>query len=286
MSQEPTNRRRFLRRTAQIVVGGPTLLGCYVWRVEPHWVEVVHRELPIAGLPERLEGRTVAHLSDLHIGPIVDNDYLLSALDRTLRLEPAAIFITGDWMTCHDDEQIGKTLNTMAQIKPHRIPIFSVLGNHDYGQGFRRTHVADALSEGLRKLGITVLRNQVAQFEGLQIAGTDDLWSQQCRLQQTVSQLDPQQASIVLSHNPDTVDTRGWQDYRGWILAGHTHGGQCQAPGFGAPILPIRNRAYAAGEIDLGDGRRLYVNRALGYKRRVRFLARPEITLFRLMRSV
>jgi len=48
------------------------------------------------------------------------------------------------------------------------------------------------------------------------------------------------------------------------------------------PILPLNNHRYAAGAIDLGDGRRLYVNRALGYLKRVRFNVRPEITVFTL----
>jgi hypothetical protein len=47
-------------------------------------------------------------------------------------------------------------------------------------------------------------------------------------------------------------------------------------------VLPVGNHCYHAGEIDLGDGRRLYVNRALGYLRRVRFNVRPEITVFTL----
>jgi predicted MPP superfamily phosphohydrolase len=43
------------------------------------------------------------------------------------------------------------------------------------------------------------------------------------------------------------------------------------------------NPRYVAGEFDLGGGRRLYVNRGLGYVRKLRFNARPEVTLFRLV---
>ena len=39
---------------------------------------------------------------------------------------------------------------------------------------------------------------------------------------------------------------------------------------------------YTAGEFDLFDGRRLYINRGLGYLKRIRFNARPEITVFTL----
>jgi uncharacterized protein len=44
----------------------------------------------------------------------------------------------------------------------------------------------------------------------------------------------------------------------------------------------VRNKRYTCGEFDLGQGRRLYVNRGLGHLIRVRFNVRPEVTLFRL----
>jgi predicted MPP superfamily phosphohydrolase len=75
------------------------------------------------------------------------------------------------------------------------------------------------------------------------------------------------------------------QDFRGWVLAGHTHGGQCKPPFLPPPLLPVKNRRYVAGEYDIGPGRWMYINRGLGYLRRVRFNARPEITLFTLMQA-
>ena len=52
------------------------------------------------------------------------------------------------------------------------------------------------------------------------------------------------------------------------------------------PILPVRNPRYAAaGEVNLPDGRRLYVNRGLGHLEQVRFNVRPEIGRFTLQRA-
>ncbi|MEL6721459.1 MAG: hypothetical protein AAFP82_22360 [Bacteroidota bacterium] len=73
-----------------------------------------------------------------------------------------------------------------------------------------------------------------------------------------------------------------WNDYQGWILSGHTHGGQCKPPFLKAPLLPVQNKNYAAGVYDLGGGRSLYINRALGHLWQIRFNVRPEITLFSL----
>jgi hypothetical protein len=95
--------------------------------------------------------------------------------------------------------------------------------------------------------------------------------------------LNPAEAALVLCHNPDAADEPVWAGYRGWILAGHTHGGQCKPPFLPPPLLPVKNRRYTCGAFDLGDGRNLYISRGLGYLRRVRFGVRPEITLFRLV---
>jgi len=94
--------------------------------------------------------------------------------------------------------------------------------------------------------------------------------------------LDPRRAALVLSHNPDTVDEPGWGEYEGWILAGHTHGGQCKPPFLPPPLLPVQNRRYTSGEFALSGGRKMYINRGVGHLLRVRFNVRPEITLFHL----
>jgi len=93
------------------------------------------------------------------------------------------------------------------------------------------------------------------------------------------------QPSIVLSHNPDTVDLPIWDGYDGWILCGHTHGGQCRFPFIGAPICPVKNKRYLSGFYDIEGGHKLYINRGIGHTRRVRFMARPEITVFTLKKT-
>jgi uncharacterized protein len=70
--------------------------------------------------------------------------------------------------------------------------------------------------------------------------------------------------------------------YEGWILSGHTHGGQCKPPFLPPPLLPVRNRRYTAGEFPLTGGRRLYISRGVGHLLPVRFNVRPEVTVFEL----
>ena len=134
----------------------------------------------------------------------------------------------------------------------------------------------------VQPLGITVLRNDVREIEGLQIVGLDDLWAEQFGPREPLRRLDTRRAALVLSHNPDTVDLPVWEGYEGWILSGHTHGGQCKPPFLPPPLLPVRNRRYTAGEFDLSGNRRIYISRGVGHLLHVRFNVRPEVTVFEL----
>lgn len=277
------NRRRFLRRAAGAVGTTAAATSLYAWRIEPHWVEVVEQSMPLAGLPPAWAGKRVVQLSDLHCGPIVSREFLQSNLARVRAMRPDLVVVTGDWMTCFDTEEVDPTIDLVrdAQIGA---PIVGILGNHDYGRGFKNYSAAGKLTAGLRDAGVVMLRNDAVEVDGLPVAGVDDLWSGNCRIRRAINAMPSGRGGILLAHNPDTVDRHPheWQDFRGWVLSGHTHAGQVRAPGYGAIVTPIRNKRYVAGLVELDEQRRLYVNRALGYKHRLRLLARPEITIFHL----
>lgn len=273
-------RRQFVRAS----LGIAALAGLYAWRVEPHWIEIVNRSLPIDHLPESLHGSTLVQLSDLHIGPQVDDAYLLQAMDRVRDLNPDIVAYTGDFVSYHSDLS-GNVAKIMPRLVCGRIGTLGVLGNHDYGRGFHDAAFADRVVAMAKDAGVVVLRNELASIQGLNIVGFDELWASRCRPQDVIPALDPDQPALVLLHNPDGADLPTWGPYRGWVLAGHTHGGQCKPPFLPAPIVPIRNRRYSRGEVVLSEGRRMYINRGLGHLLRVRFNARPEITVFRLTPS-
>jgi predicted MPP superfamily phosphohydrolase len=47
-------------------------------------------------------------------------------------------------------------------------------------------------------------------------------------------------------------------------------------------MLPVKNKRYSSGKIQISEGRTLYINRALGHLWQVRFNVRPEISIFEL----
>ncbi|XZE52512.1 metallophosphoesterase [Planctomycetaceae bacterium SH139] len=277
------SRRRFVQAAGLVVATGLTT-GAYAWRVEPHWVQLVEQPLAIRNLPERLIGSTLVQLSDLHIGRQVDDGYLRSVFDTVRQLQPELVVVTGDF-TSYDEDIVRRAETTLASFPTGSLATLGVLGNHDYGQGMRDYRHADRLAALISASGVQVLRNEQTNIEGLTIVGLDDLWAGKFNPAIPLAGIQKDTPALVLSHNPDTADQPGWGDFSGWILAGHTHGGQCKPPFLSPPILPVKNQRYVSGAYSLAGGRSMYINRGIGHLLRVRFNVRPEITAFRLQRA-
>lgn len=277
--------RRLLTRRSLLarlgVYGGGGLTGLYTWQVEPHWLEITQRRLPIAYLPPSLQGSRLAQLSDLHLGRRVDDGYLLGVCERVSRLQPEFVVYTGD-LTDLSPEEMDHARAMIPRLSRGQAGTVAILGNHDYGPDWSHPEMADQVAELARAAGMVVLRNQVAEIRGLHFAGLDDLWAGRFRPQDALPRLPRDAATLVLSHNPDTADRGQWENYQGWILAGHTHGGQCKPPFLPPPLLPVRNRRYTAGEFALAGGRKMYISRGVGHTLQVRFNVRPEVTVFEL----
>jgi uncharacterized protein len=276
--------RRRLLKGAAATAGLSLATGFYAWRIEPHWLQIVERTLPVAHLPSSLEGARLAQLSDLHIGPQVDDDYLLETFDRVRAIAPEIVVYTGDF-TSKASENIDHARRMFTALPLGSRGTFGVLGNHDYGPFWSQPELADELAALAGTAGVEILRNETREVDGLQIIGMDELWAGRFRPRQARAKADLTRAAITLSHNPDTADLPGWDDYSSWILAGHTHGGQCKPPFLPPPLLPVKNRRYTSGEFELSGGRRMYISRGIGHLIRVRFNARPEVTLFQLTKA-
>lgn len=273
-------RRRLLLSAGAAAVGGAAT-GLYAWRIEPHWVELTHRLLPVRGLPDRLVGKTLVQLSDIHVGRRVDDDYVRACFAAVRALAPDLVVVTGDFIS-HRKGFERQAEAVYRQLPRGRLGTFGCLGNHDFGRNWAHPEVAAALQAILARHGLQLLRNESADVLGLRLIGLEDFWAPTFDPALALAGLPAGAPAIVLCHNPDAVDLPVWGAFDGWILAGHTHGGQCKPPFLPPPILPVQNKRYTAGAFALSAGRQLYINRGLGHLTRVRFNVRPEITRFTL----
>lgn len=276
------NRRQFLR--AGIATALPAAAGIlsYTRFLEPHWVDFAERDMKIGSLPDGLEGKRLVHMSDIHIGPRVSDSFLARVFRDVGKLSPEIVVMTGDFISYRSEDQIRQIRSLSPFLPRGRLATAAVLGNHDYGPGWSSRRIALQVQGALDDSGVLVLRNESIDVGGLAIIGADDLWAGECSPRRALRGVDRAAPSVFLCHNPDAVDLPDWRDFRGWILAGHTHGGQCRLPFFPPPLLPVRNRAYAAGCVSLPGDRKLYVNRGVGHLLPVRFGVRPEVTVFTL----
>jgi len=277
-------RKKFLKRILQLSVIG-AFPALYSWQIEPFWLEFVHHRMKIKNLPKELEGKILMQISDLHVGNRFDWKYLIDSFDKAKNYDPDFVVYTGDFVNHGNTEDNENLKKVMSNAVLGKLATFGVLGNHDYGENWRNMDSAKNICNILQEFGVTILNNEQKESNGLNFIGFEDLWSPNFDPMQVMKDYDQNKANVVLCHNPDVCDKDVWNNYKGWILSGHTHGGQCRIPGIVTQLLPVKNKKYVSGKIDLEDGRMLYINRALGHSFQVRFMVRPEITIFKLERD-
>lgn len=260
--------------------------------IEPRWVSVEHHALPIAGLGDDLVGKTVVQISDAHVGNSVGESYLRRQFEYVDSLKPDFVFFTGDFLDYASKWHVDQGEKLLKHFPRGGIGTACVLGNHDHGHqaSYAQKNLANTqrLSNLFVDQGLNLLRDEVVDFPGLRVVGLRDYWFGGFRNPSAAEVISSavDRPAIVLSHNPDTVDLPIWNGYQNWVLCGHTHGGQCRFPLIGAPRLPVKNKRYVSGKYEIAGGHKLFINRGLGHTARVRFMARPEITVFKMTKTV
>jgi len=278
-------RKTFIKKTILGSTAISLLGGLYSWQIEPFWLEFVKKSMNIKNLPKHLVDKTIMQISDIHVGNRFNYNYIIDSFKKAQLLKPDFVVYTGDFVSYENEKQFTQLKEVLKHVVKGNFGTVGVLGNHDYGENWSEQNVANEISNILEESGVTILSNKSIKINDLNIIGLDDYWGLNFNPTKITKHIDTKEANLVLCHNPDVCDLDVWNDYKGWILAGHTHGGQVKPPFLNPPILPVKNKRYSAGEIDLKDGRTLYINRALGNLYQVRCNVRPEITIFKLKKS-
>src|SRR5262249_30994997 len=108
------------------------------------------------------------------------------------------------------------------------------------------------------------------------------LWEGKQDLRAALGDATPDDCCLLLSHNPDYVETL--RDRRvGLVLSGHMHGGQIVVPGLGYHRLPSKYGTQYLQGLIRPPYPQVYVSRGLGTTGLpFRFRCRPEINLLTL----
>ncbi|HOZ98132.1 MAG TPA: metallophosphoesterase [Niabella sp.] len=276
------NRKSFLKLISGLGATG-LITGLYSWKIEPYWLEFTKMDMSIRNLPATLDGKILMQISDIHVGNKFDHKFIIEAFEKAKRVKPDFVVYTGDYITLHEERiEYEKLYDVLNHAVKGRLGTVAVLGNHDYGIDFQDAATANEVTEILEEFDLPVLRNEQKEIHGLNFIGFDDYWGTNFNPPLVMDHIDIGRANLVLNHNPDVCDLDVWNGYQGWILSGHTHGGQCKPPFLPPLVLPVKNKKYNAGKIDAGNGRTVYINRALGCRFPIRFNVRPEISIFTL----
>ncbi len=263
--------------------------------LDPWDLQVRSYRVPIAGLPEGLDGLRVVQLADLHLGPRVPLPYLEQAVSRAAGLRPDLVVLTGDYI--HNGRRnIDAAARLFDPLVRAQIPTVGVLGNHDwYGGGY-------AMSEALARTGVVMIDNARVFFDGdarritdvpsggtICLAGVGDLLEHTVDVDAAFDRVPEAMPRLLLAHNPDTAElssvTRSGPRID-LMLSGHTHGGQVRLPLIGTPIVPSAFGDKYAGGLVPGPACRVLVSRGIGMSvLPIRFRVPPEIVLLTLTRA-
>lgn len=230
-------------------------------------------ELPVAGLPQPLDGYRIAHLSDIHLTGDVRPEFTRYAVDRATHWQPDFMALTGDII---DKQSCIDWLPDIFSAADARDGCFYVLGNHD-------TRVVDSRQTreamdraGWTDLGSRALCKELATVPSL-VIGNEHPWFQR----PVLGQHDEPSFRLLLSHSPDQL---AWarQHNVTLMLAGHTHGGQGRLPLAGPILSPsLHGSRYASGDF-FRSPTTMHVTRGLCGKHLLRINCRPQLSLLTL----
>jgi uncharacterized protein len=278
----PITRRQLLFPTAAAVALAAVGDGILI---EPNLPRVMRREFTLARLPERLDGFTIALLSDFHYDPLFSIHPIRAAIPMVNNLHPDLIVLTGDFVSVpmHGNPRKGAlAADPCAQLlrqmnAPHGL--WAVLGNHDNDTD--PAHVTHALEA--ENIHVLINQSQAIERDGARfwLGGVNDVFSDDADVPKTLHGIPAGEAVILLVHEPDFADvvSRYPVDLQ---LSGHSHGGQIRVPLLPPLYLPELAKKYYAGTYHIGP-LTLYTNIGLGTVLvPVRLDCPPEITFVTL----
>jgi len=282
-----------------------------------HNYQVKRRTLKIKGLPEAFEGMTIVQISDVHSGSFWNHDAVKKGVELLNKQQADMVFFTGDLV----NDVAGEMEPWKAMFSTIKAPmgVFSILGNHDYGDYFQwndknpnqqigpqpdKSHMSIKQKENLQKLigthkelgwDLLLDEHRIIEKNGSKMAiiGVEN-WSAKVRfpkygdLSKAYQGAENADVKLLLSHDPSHWKAEVLTDYPDIdaTFSGHTHGMQFGIDSSHYRWSPVKFIYPEWIDLYSQGNQLLYVNRGFGY---LGFPGRigifPEISVFTLRKA-
>ncbi|MFV0521356.1 MAG: metallophosphoesterase [Mangrovibacterium sp.] len=257
-------------------------------------------DISFENLPTQLDGTTIIHISDFHLGSFNSTATLNRCAKIINNLNADILVFTGDMVNNFASEMNG--LEEPLKHMNAKHGKYAIYGNHDYGDYSNWNTLKDRkqnfiqIGNNIVNAGFTLLDNDNVKIQikdtclyliGVQNWGNEP-FPKYADFTKASGNISPTNAfKILLTHDPAHWEHEIVSHTNvSLTLSGHTHGGQLGISFAGITLSPMYfiehlwNGLYEAGE------QKLYVNRGFGC---VGFPGRinmpPEITLITLRKK-
>lgn len=267
-----------------------------------HDYTVRNRQLRIKNLPESFRGYRILQISDIHCGSFWNR----AAVERGIHMindqSADAVFVTGDIVNNRADE-LEEWVTAFNKIEA-KDGIYSVLGNHDYGdyvpwenQQAKDKNLQRLIDIQRQEMGWYLLINEHMRIhrgaDSIAIVGVEN-WGARGRfpkygdLSKAMQDTDDAGARLLLSHDPSHWRAQVLPEFPSVdaTFSGHTHGMQFGIEVGNIKWSPVKYFYEEWADMYSSGHQSLYVNRGFGYIGYPgRFGILPEITVFTLDRA-
>jgi len=300
-SENKISRSKFLSISASLAYGLPiTSLSYGILSNNVYDYRVKRRNIAFENLPSTFHGIKVCHISDIHVGSLKNKTAVRGGIDMILNEKPDVILFTGDLVNNRASELKGWG-DDLSKIKAP-LGVFSILGNHDYGEyedwkdNNAKNQNFNDLLRSQKEFGWNLLRNENTNIEvdreRLNIIGVEN-WASS-RFQQygdldlAYKGIDDNSFKLLMTHNPSHWNAEVTNNYKNidLTLSGHTHGLQYGIDLGKIRFSPVRLAYKQWADLYSMNSQYIYVNRGfgfMGYPGRVGIL--PEITILELNKT-
>lgn len=297
---EKITRSTFLTRVGFVIAGIPFISIAYGIGWGRYNFIIRKSNLSYSNLPAEFDGFKIAQVSDFHLGSFAENiDKVEEVVDLVNQQNPDLIVFTGDLVN-NLAAEVTPFLSALSKLKA-KYGMFSILGNHDYGE-YVRWDSPEEKKDNIKQLlineeeiGFKMLMNSMAEIKigdsSISLIGVEN-WGlppfpQYGDLKNAMDGVDKSKFKILLSHDPTHWDAQVVGNTNiDLTLSGHTHGAQfgIEIPGWRWSPVNLRYKQW--GGIYKNRGQVLNVNTGIGF---IGFPGRigmpPEIGLITLKKA-